>query len=61
MGIRTDRRFIFKDFNISAFAEVWNLTNHENIMSYEYSEDFLDKEPVTLFSIMPMIGLNFEF
>jgi outer membrane receptor protein involved in Fe transport len=61
MGIRTDRRFIFKDFNISAFEEVWNLTNHENIMSYEYSEDFLDKEPVTLFSIMPMIGLNFEF
>jgi outer membrane receptor protein involved in Fe transport len=61
MDIRIDRRFIFKDFNISAFAEVWNLTNHENVMSYEYSEDFLDKEPVTLFSMMPMIGLNFEF
>ena len=61
VDVRVDRRFIFRNFNISAFAEVWNLTNHENVMNYEYSEDFLTKEPVTLFSMMPMIGLSFEF
>ena len=44
-----------------AFAEIWNLTNHENVISYDYSDDFLTKEPVTLFSFMPMIGVSIEF
>ncbi len=61
IDLRADRRFIFKNFNISTFIEVWNLTNHENVINYEYSDDFLKKEPVILFSLMPMIGLSFEF
>ena len=61
VDLRIDRRFIARNFNISTFIEVWNLTNHENVMSYEYSGDFLTKEPVVLFSMMPMIGLSFEF
>ena len=61
IDFRVDRRFILKNFNICAFTEVWNLTNHENVMNYEYSDDFLTKEPITLFSMMPMIGLSFEF
>ncbi len=60
VDLRADRRFIFKKFNLCAFIEVWNLTNHENVMNYEYSDDFLTKEPVILFSMMPMIGVSFE-
>lgn len=60
IDLRVDRRFIFKNFNIGAFLEIWNITNHENVMNYDYSYDFLSKEPVTLFSLMPMIGLSFE-
>ncbi|MEA3446112.1 MAG: TonB-dependent receptor, partial [Bacteroidota bacterium] len=58
---RADRRFIFRNYNIIAFAEIWNLTNHENIISYDYSDDFLNKESVILFSIMPMLGVSIEF
>jgi hypothetical protein len=61
IDLRIDRRFIARNFNISTFIELWNLTNHENVMNYEYSEDFLTKEPIILFSMMPMIGLSFEF
>ena len=61
VDIRVDRRFIFRNFNICTFTELWNLTNHENVIYYEYSDDFLTKEPITLFSMMPMIGLSFEF
>ncbi|MCD4770747.1 MAG: hypothetical protein K8R35_11345 [Bacteroidales bacterium] len=50
---RIDRRFVFRNYNITAFAEIWNLTNHENVISYDYSDDFLTKEPVTLFSCFP--------
>jgi hypothetical protein len=61
VDLRADRRFILRNFNLCTFIEIWNLTNHENIMNYEYSDDFLTKEPITLFSIMPMLGLSFEF
>ncbi len=61
IDLRVDRRFILSNFNLSAFIEIWNLTNHENVINYEYSDDFLTKEKVVLFSIMPMIGLSFEF
>ena len=46
---------------MSIYLEEWNSTNNENITRYEYSDDFSKKEPVTLFSIMPMIGLAVEF
>ena len=61
LDIRIDRRFIFKTWNFSLYLEVWNLTNHENITRYEYSEDFSEKEPVKLFPIMPMLGIAVEF
>lgn len=61
LDIRVDRRFIFSSWNFSIFLEIWNLTNHENITRYEYSADFSEKKPVTLFSIMPMIGIAVEF
>jgi len=61
IDVRVDRRFVFRNYNITTFAEIWNLTNHENVISYDYSVDFLTKEPVILFSIMPMIGVSIEF
>lgn len=61
IDLRVDRCFIFNNFNITTFVEIWNVTNHDNIITYDYSDDFLIKEPVALFSLMPMIGLSFEF
>ncbi|MEN8192329.1 MAG: TonB-dependent receptor [Bacteroidota bacterium] len=61
VDVRVDRRFVFSNYNITAFVEIWNLTNNENVISYDHSDDFLTKEPVTLFSLMPMIGVSVEF
>ncbi|MFC2104343.1 TonB-dependent receptor plug domain-containing protein, partial [Bacteroidota bacterium] len=61
LDVRVDRRFVFRNYNITAFAEIWNLTNHENVINYDYSDDYLSKESVTLFSLMPMLGVSFEF
>ncbi len=61
LDIRIDHRFIFSSWNFSIYLEIWNLTNHENVSRYEYSKDFSEKKTVTLFSIMPMIGLAVEF
>lgn len=61
LDIRIDHRFIFSSWNFRIYLEIWNLTNNENITRYEYSKDFSEKKPVTLFSITPMLGLAVEF
>ena len=61
LDIRIDHRFVFSTWNFSLYLEVWNLTNHDNITRYEYSADFSEKDPVILFTMMPMIGLATEF
>lgn len=61
LDLRVDHRFIFNTWNLSLYLEIWNLTNHDNITRYEYSADFGKKSPVTLFAVMPMIGLAVEF
>lgn len=61
LDVRVDYLFIFRNFNLGVFLEVWNITNHENPVSYDYSDDFLTKEPVVLFPIMPMLGFTAEF
>jgi outer membrane receptor for ferrienterochelin and colicin len=61
LDMRIDRRFIFNSWNFSIYFEIWNLTSNENITRYEYSADFSEKKPVTLFSITPMIGISVEF
>ncbi len=61
LDIRVDRRFVFSSWNLSVYLEIWNLTNHENVTRYEYSEDFLEKKPVKIFSLMPMLGVAMEF
>jgi outer membrane receptor protein involved in Fe transport len=62
LDIRVDRRFVFKSWNLSIYLDIWNLTNHQNIMRYEYSIDFTQRVPInSMFGLMPMFGLNIEF
>jgi hypothetical protein len=62
LDLRIDRRFIFKSWNLSIFLEIWNLTNHPNLIMYEYNSDFTKKEAInSMFSFMPMFGIVAEF
>lgn len=62
LDVRIDRRFIYKNWNLSLFLEVWNITNNENVMKYEYNSDFTAKESVpSMFGLMPMFGMLAEF
>jgi outer membrane receptor protein involved in Fe transport len=61
LDIRIDHRFIYNSWNLDLFIEVWNLTGHENVVRYDYNEDFTEEVPFVLFRLMPMIGIAVEF
>jgi outer membrane receptor protein involved in Fe transport len=62
LDLRIDRRFIFESWNLSLFLEIWNFTDHSNIVMYEYNSDFTKREAIhSMFSFMPMFGVAAEF
>lgn len=61
LDVRIDRRFVFNSWNLDVYIELWNLTNHTNVVSYNYSTDFLTTKAMTIFQFMPMIGIAAEF
>jgi outer membrane receptor for ferrienterochelin and colicin len=61
LDIRIDHRFIFEAWNLDLYIEILNLTGHENVIRYDYNNDFTDKTPFVLFRLTPMIGVSAEF
>ena len=60
-GIDTDRVAVIPGVPTGT-ALIFVDRNGENCIAVAPgANDFLSKEPVTLFSLMPMIGLSFEF
>lgn len=62
VDLRIDRKFIFKNWNLCPYLEIWNLTNNKNVMAYEYNLDFTEKKEIqTMFKLMPMFGISAIF
>jgi hypothetical protein len=57
---RIDHRFIFASWNLKAYIDFWNITNHNNIFEYNYYNNFKDKKGFNLFPFMPIFGISAE-
>ena len=60
LDIRVDRKWIFKDWILSAYLDVQNATNRKNIEDIEYNYDYTDSEFDSV-PIIPTFGLKGEF
>ncbi len=62
LDLRIDRKFVYKNWNLCPYLEIWNVTNNNNIMAYDYNIDFTQKEEIpTMFKFMPMFGVSAVF
>jgi len=68
IDLRLNRHFDFSKGRISAFIEVVNLYNRDNVRTYEYSflcNDLegcrLEKEPEYWFRLLPSVGVNWSW
>jgi len=61
LSIRSDRRFHFRRSNLTAYLSIWNLYNRKNAASYYWNEITNEPGYIYQFSILPVLGIEFEF
>lgn len=61
MYLRSDRRFNFKKTNLVLYLELWNAYNRKNVDSYYWNRDLNQVDEFYQFTILPVVGLKFEF
>ncbi len=61
LDIRIDRKFIYDTWILSAYLDIQNVLNTENIQQIEYAYDYSKKEFVMGLPILPTFGIKGEF
>ena len=64
IDIRVDKQFILAGWALTAYLDLWNIYNRDNIMSYSYKADAsggITMTPKYDFGIMPIVGLTAKF
>lgn len=64
IDIRVDKQFILTGWSLTAYLDLWNVYNRDNIMSYSYKADTnggITMTPKYDFGIMPIVGLTAKF
>ncbi|MDP2302562.1 MAG: TonB-dependent receptor [Ignavibacteria bacterium] len=61
LTIRLDKRFNFTNSNLVVYLDVWNIYNRTNIAGYEWSESRNEKREIKQWSILPVLGIEYEF
>ena len=64
LDVRIDKKFAFASWTLTAYLDLWNAYNRENILDYSYKVDssgLITKTPRYDFGILPIIGLSAQF
>ena len=64
LDIRVDKQFILDGWAITAYIDLWNVYNRENVMSYSFKADAsgnIIKTEKPDFGIMPIAGITAKF
>ena len=61
LDARLDKNFTFDTWKGAIFIEVLNAYNATNVENYQYSYDYAQKIPITLFPIAPVLGVKGSF
>ncbi len=61
LNLRADRRIFFDNASLVLFASIWNIYNRSNVLEYEFEPALDEIVPEHQFSLLPIIGVEFEF
>jgi hypothetical protein len=64
LDIRLDKKFVFAAWTLTAYLDLWNIYNRQNILDYSYKVDAggnITETPRYDFGILPIIGLSAQF
>lgn len=61
LDVRLDKRFVFRDWVLSLYLDVQNVTNHGNVEGVFYNYDYTQRQYVYGILILPALGVRGEF
>ena len=61
LDVRVDRRFQFRDWQMSAYIDVRNVYGNARFIDYVYSYDYREREKVTDIPFLPSFGVKGSF
>ncbi|MFA6977803.1 MAG: TonB-dependent receptor [Ignavibacteriaceae bacterium] len=64
LDIRIDKKFVFEKWTLTAYLDLWNVYNRENVLSYSSKVDatgVITTTPRLDFGILPILGLSAQF
>jgi outer membrane receptor for ferrienterochelin and colicin len=64
LDVRLDKKFVFSAWTLTAYLDLWNVYNRENILDYSYKVDsngIITETPRYDFGILPIVGLSAQF
>ncbi|MFA6025112.1 MAG: TonB-dependent receptor [Ignavibacteriaceae bacterium] len=64
LDIRIDKKFIFENWTLTAYLDLWNVYNRQNVLSYSSKVDatgIITTTPRFDFGILPILGLSAQF
>jgi hypothetical protein len=61
LNIRVDKRLYFRSSNLTIYLDVWNAYNRKNIAYYYWNEIENKQDQENQWSLLPIIGVEFEF
>ena len=61
LDVRLDRKWIFKNWILTAYLDIQNVTNRNNVGTVDYSFDYSEVDGESGIPILPTIGLRGEF
>ncbi|MBI4429944.1 MAG: hypothetical protein HY562_12595, partial [Ignavibacteriales bacterium] len=64
LDIRLDRKFEFGSWTLTAYLDLWNVYNRQNVLAYSYKVDNIGAISTSTrldFGVLPIIGLSAQF
>ncbi|MEJ2627964.1 MAG: hypothetical protein P8078_05370 [bacterium] len=61
LNLRFDKRFYFHRTNLICYVSLWNAYNRKNVAQYYWNKAEKGRDIVYQWSLMPILGLEFEF
>ena len=61
LDLRVSKTYQFGNWKLGAFLELLNAYNRKNLLDYNYSENYTEREDINQLPIIPYLGITAEF
>ena len=61
VDVRIDKDWVYDDWTLTAYLDVQNATNAQNIETMSWTYDYAEEDPITSLPVVPALGVRGEW